>query len=284
MPAKLPLKQLKKYFKKESSVAMAFVFGSYAKGRAMNESDVDIAVYFKPEGKRLEWEEDKEYPQVDKIWLEVERIVKRNVDLLVLNRARSTVAFEVLQTGKELVNKDRMLYLNFMLRISWEAIDFMGFIEDYWAIEQRSNSLSRLDRVKLVGLVKFLSDELSVYKEYDISQQIYMEDHIKRRSIERWVENIANCSVDIAKTLLASYKRKMPDNYKDTMLLLMTLPEFNKEVAEKLAGFVKLRNLLAHEYLDFRFAEIRKFIEAKMLYEYLAEYVNKIVSNKVESP
>ena len=36
---------------------MAFLFGSQVKGQALFDSDVDIAVYFKLEERRLEWEE-----------------------------------------------------------------------------------------------------------------------------------------------------------------------------------------------------------------------------------
>ncbi|MBF8277415.1 MAG: Polbeta protein [Candidatus Brocadiaceae bacterium] len=45
---------------------MAFLFGSYAKATAHRESDVDIAVYFRPKTKYLEWEEfDVKYDAED---------------------------------------------------------------------------------------------------------------------------------------------------------------------------------------------------------------------------
>jgi predicted nucleotidyltransferase len=47
---------------------MAYVFGSFAKGRAMRESDIDIAVYFKSRGRTIEWEEEKYYLEENEIW------------------------------------------------------------------------------------------------------------------------------------------------------------------------------------------------------------------------
>ncbi len=41
------IKLLKKYFEKKQEVLLAFLFGSFAKGFQMKESDLDIAVYFK---------------------------------------------------------------------------------------------------------------------------------------------------------------------------------------------------------------------------------------------
>ncbi len=121
---------------------MAFLFGSHAKGQALFDSDVDIAVYFKPEERRLEWEEKKEYPGVTEIWTEAEKILGENVDVLILNKAPSLIAFDVLRTGIPLVIKDGLLYLRFLLFISSAAMDYKEFVEDYWQIEQRSTSLS----------------------------------------------------------------------------------------------------------------------------------------------
>lgn len=73
-------KELKEYFEKQEKVVMAFVFGSFAKGRAMRESDIDIAVYFKPKGRAIELEEERNYPGENKIWEDVERILGREID------------------------------------------------------------------------------------------------------------------------------------------------------------------------------------------------------------
>jgi predicted nucleotidyltransferase len=120
---------------------MAFLFGFHAKGQVLFDSDVDIAVYFKPEERRLEWEEKKEYAGVTEIWAETEKILGENVDIMVLNKAPSLIAFDALRTGIPLVIKDGMLYLRFLLFISSAAMDYKEFIEDYWQIEQRSTSL-----------------------------------------------------------------------------------------------------------------------------------------------
>ena len=36
---------------------------------------------------------------------------------------------------------------------------------------------------------------------------------------------------------------------------------FDKEETKKLAEWVKLRNIVAHEYLDIRWASIKKFVQ-----------------------
>lgn len=130
------LKKLKDYFEKRDDVLMAFLFGSYGKSMPHIESDIDIAVYFRTKSNRLEWEEfDINYEGEDEIWLDLEKLLKRNVDFIVINRARSSIANSAIN-GIPIIIKDRGLYLDFMLRITTEAEDFRETVEDYWRIKQ----------------------------------------------------------------------------------------------------------------------------------------------------
>jgi len=273
---------LKGYFSKKPDISMAFVFGSYAKGQEISESDFDVAVYFRPENKGIEWEGDKNYKNEDKIWLDIEKIVKRNVDLIVLNRAPSNLAFEVLRTGISIIIKNRLLHLKFFSQVSFEAIDFRELVKDYWAIKQRSLSLTEADKGRLIRMVDFLETELKDFPNFtDLDQRIYESDASKRREVERWAENLVNCSIDIAKVLLASEKKRVPDTYKNMLRSLFLLPKFDEKIAQKLAGFAGLRNLLAHEYLDVRFNQIKKFTqESEPVYKKLIGFVKNFLNQK----
>lgn len=127
---------LEPYFEKRDDILMAFLFGSWATGKYCRESDVDIAVYFKPVSGGLEWEEfDARYEGEDEIWREIENLLGKEVDLLVLNRAASSIADTAI-SGVPVIIKDRGLYLDFMLRVTSEAIDFRGFVAEYWRLKE----------------------------------------------------------------------------------------------------------------------------------------------------
>ena len=131
------IEELGNYFEKRDDIVMAFLFGSWAKGHEGTESDIDIAVYFKPENNILEWEStDSQYDGERQIWLDIERIVEKDVDLLVLNRAAATVADSALR-GVPIIIKDRSLYMDFLLRITSEAIDFRQWVEGYWRSKEQ---------------------------------------------------------------------------------------------------------------------------------------------------
>lgn len=113
------IEKLKKYFRGLKGVSLAFLFGSFSRGAESALSDMDIAVYL--ENPELE----------DKIWLEVERIVKKEIDLVIINRAPPTVVWAALKDGIPLSVKNKALYLDLFLKISSEALDFIEFNLDF---------------------------------------------------------------------------------------------------------------------------------------------------------
>jgi predicted nucleotidyltransferase len=124
----LNIDKLKHYFQNRDDIAFAFLYGSYAKNRAAKISDVDIAVYFYPENRHpIEYEEEIFYDGEDKIWDDLETMLNKDVELLVLNRAFPVVADSAIK-GIPIVIKDWDLYFDFKETIFWEAGDFMDFI------------------------------------------------------------------------------------------------------------------------------------------------------------
>lgn len=132
----LIVQNLKDYFEGRQEVLMVFLFGSRAKNFSHKESDVDIAVYFKPGQGYIEFEEEgARYPQEYEIWLDIERLLRQEVDLIVLNRAPARVSDSALR-GIPVIIKDRKIYWDFMLRVTSEAEDFREFVEEYWKLKQ----------------------------------------------------------------------------------------------------------------------------------------------------
>ncbi|MDO8662272.1 MAG: DUF86 domain-containing protein [Candidatus Omnitrophota bacterium] len=256
---------LKKYFLNKPDISAAFLFGSQAKTYAGKISDWDIAVYFWPKEDKseIEWEEaGKAYPGENKIWDDLVDILKTdNVDLVVLNRAPANIAASAISEGRALVIKDRKAFLDFMLVTMRQAEDYSDFVDTYYKISQRSSSLGQRDREKLKKIIDFLSHEVSsqeYFSKFDFNG--YQDAH-KRRDIERWVENMINSAIDIGEVILASEKKKIPDYYKDVFVQLGLLPQFRQMDVAKFTGWVKLRNILAHEYLDLKWQKISSFAQ-----------------------
>ncbi|MFQ5680602.1 MAG: HepT-like ribonuclease domain-containing protein [Candidatus Omnitrophota bacterium] len=257
------IEQLKDYFNNQPDVLMAFVFGSRARGKVGPMSDWDIGVYFRPLRSGVEWEEwGREYPLEDKVWEDCIGILRADdVDLVVLNRCPAGIAADAIE-GAPLVIKDRGVFTRFMLIVTGEAADFRQTAAEYSQVYWRSFSLNAKDKDILNRRLIFLDSELrdiSVFRNLD--WQIYQKEHSRRRDVERWIENIMNAAIDIAKTALASCHRPVPANYREILAGLVVLPGFPVDLARQLAEWAKLRNILAHEYLDIRWERIKVFID-----------------------
>lgn len=112
----------------DPAVCLAYLFGSYAKGREMAESDVDIGVYLrKPydEGDR------------DRIWGLIEDLTECPVDLVVINDAPPLIAAAAME-GKPLFIRDPYVELITWLRISAAAMDFTDFVDSFWKERERA--------------------------------------------------------------------------------------------------------------------------------------------------
>ncbi len=124
------LNMLKKYFANRIDVAFSFLYGSYARGTAHKQSDIDIAVYFYPaERYPVEYEEDIYYNAEDAIWADLEQLSGKEVELLALNRASASVSAAAIR-GIPLNIHDWNLYLDFMDIVTREAEDFVHMLSD----------------------------------------------------------------------------------------------------------------------------------------------------------
>lgn len=279
MPKKLSqveiIENLRDYFSSREDVLFSFLFGSHAKRKAMAESDIDIAIYFK---------QQPQHQRVMKIWGELENVLHRSVDLIVLNTATSIVAWSALR-GIPIVIKDHRFYLEYMLQVSREAEDFTEFVLDYWRWRERVrskrlNPLNNEQKVSIVKRLSFLEIELKDLEQYaELDFETYSSDRRTRRDVERIIENIINACIDMAKILLSGEELPMPETYKEVFLQLGQAAILDKELARSLADLVRVRNILAHQYLDLKWDVLKDFISR----EYLQIYkFTEIAREKVE--
>ncbi len=123
--------ELENYFRGKREITLAFLFGSQAKKKAGKLSDFDIAIWTKNE---------LPIEKINRIWDDLQKIVQNDVDLVLLNKARPTVAWAALR-GKRLLIRDFSLYLKLVLQISREAEDMQDFAISYWKLKKRYQNL-----------------------------------------------------------------------------------------------------------------------------------------------
>ncbi len=261
----IKIERLKEYFQNRDDVVMAFLFGSQTEGsgRTHAHSDWDIGVYFKPSVKALEWEESgRDYPAENAVWRDCADILQTDdIDLLVLNRAPASIA-ETAAGNTPLIVKDHSLWVRFLRIVSDAAEEYRAFVDQFYAIAQRSRSLTPRDREDLKRTIQFIEEQrrlTDIYRQF--TKEEFEKEPRKRNEMERWLENLMNAIIDISKVVLGSQKTLIPHTYRDMVKRAahdFGLPE---DFSEKFDHWVKIRNELAHEYLDIKWTRISEFAE-----------------------
>jgi uncharacterized protein YutE (UPF0331/DUF86 family) len=100
-------------------------------------------------------------------------------------------------------------------------------------------------RTRLADLRKYF-DEMEPLR--DITLEEYKGDAIRRHAIERLMELIIECSIDINGLIIAGSGRRPPGDYRSSFLELATIGVVSPEFASSLVPMARLRNMLAHEY------------------------------------
>ncbi len=111
--------KLSQFFADEAQVHLAWLFGSVASGRAMRESDIDIAVWLAP---------GYTYADIVRLQGDLEKFLQRSTDLVVLNDSNPLVALEAIN-GIPLYARSEREQLETMLDISRMADDWHTFID-----------------------------------------------------------------------------------------------------------------------------------------------------------
>ena len=111
------LQAVKSYLEAQPTVLAAVVCGSAATGRLGPHSDLDLALLFARETvpdafATLEMRG------------ELEQLARRDVDLIVLNRASTIIAFQAIKYGYVIACHDPDAYQRYVVRLITEYADF----------------------------------------------------------------------------------------------------------------------------------------------------------------
>ena len=133
----------------------------------------------------------------------------------------------------------------------------------------------------LMRRMEFLTVEVGDVPTFkSMAYQDYLTNRNMRRSLERLAENVANTIIDMSKILLSTTDLPVPGTYREAILQLATMGIIEQKLVNRLAQLVRLRNVLAHQYLDIKWPVLRRFIDEapSMVTEFL-EHIDNILEN-----
>lgn len=111
--------------KDEEEVSCAYLFGSQALGTATSTSDIDLAILYEHEPPSTLMGSGQ------KLASYLERGLKKEVDLIVLNTASAELVHEVLESGKLVIDRDPALRVRFEVKKRNEYFDMLPILQEY---------------------------------------------------------------------------------------------------------------------------------------------------------
>ena len=110
-------------------VEIVYLHGSFAKGRESAGSDIDLAVLFKEDV--YSKNPLKFFMEINQICGNLERELKREIDISVLNRASLSFSYNVITTGVPIYISSKTALYRYQNKILGMFFDFKPFLESY---------------------------------------------------------------------------------------------------------------------------------------------------------
>lgn len=121
------IQRILSFFDKCPEVASLYIFGSFDTPRERSDSDIDIAVLIRPEEARDVRIKDLR----TKYYSASPGFSMRTVDIVILNAAPTFLRYQVLKTGRILMDKDPAFRKAFSARVLQEYFDYRPIEETY---------------------------------------------------------------------------------------------------------------------------------------------------------
>jgi len=104
------VEKLKAYTSSKERIVFAFLFGSLARDKARNNSDIDLGIYLSPTCEEDFFRLKMNYKS------ELEQALKMPVDIVIMNDAPPLLNHQIFTDGIPIKNKDQKTLTNFRVR------------------------------------------------------------------------------------------------------------------------------------------------------------------------
>lgn len=132
---------------------------------------------------------------------------------------------------------------------------------------------------QLVSKLEEYSEKLKFLRKY--SKEEFLENWQIEVQVDRMMQLIIECSIDIGEEILSGIKVRAPKTYKETFLLLRQNKAINDNLMKKLQDLCDFRNELVHDYLFLGPEKIYdKFVATPEIIEEYLEKIKKFIKSK----
>jgi uncharacterized protein YutE (UPF0331/DUF86 family)/predicted nucleotidyltransferase len=218
-------------------IVTAYLFGSFARGTARPDSDIDIAVLY------ANAPEPTLNGQPFHLEGELERVAERAVQVINLHSAPIDLVHRVLQDGKLLVDINRALRIAFEVRARNEYFDMEPALRQYRGHHRKEMTDIDLIDKKLGQIETYVKELHTLARPAEI-----LHDVRERRFAEHTLQIAIQAALDIASLMVSDDRLGEPSSNRALFELLEQHGWIDGMLAMTLKNMVGFRNLVVHGY------------------------------------
>lgn len=240
-------------------VALAYLFGSQAKGHGDKRSDVDVAVLFDGELGPVEV-----FNRTQELYLRLRKGLSSDLDLVPLNYATDSLKYEVVSSGSLIYTLTLAVKTNFEFATIREYLDDLHRHDIFVrALRERVEKgvFDLIDRRVVEERLTEMNENLKILSEMQgIDREKFKADPKIYKLAERCLHLAIECVLDVGSYIIAGKGLMKPKDYAEVIEILGERNVLPQDFANRIVGMANLRNILVHAYLK---------IDRDVLYEKL---------------
>jgi len=225
-------------------IKLLYLFGSYAEGRAVPASDIDVAVVaVKP----------SVIPHMVAEVARELRIPEEKISIVDMERAPPTLVVSILKRGVKVVDRDDT-ERRLLERVDLETLELSELSEIHFRKWVEGNPLDYRVMSKIVTQIQEDIRDLEEYLSKGL--EAVVRDKTLRKAFERTLQTLIGGCIDLLRHIVSGLSLGVAEHYRDYVEIAKRSGAISEETAEKLLELIPVRHTLIHRYRDVDYAKL----------------------------
>ena len=243
-------------------VRLMYLFGSYAEGRAMPASDIDIALLTSRRG------------VIPHVTADIARelgVPEERISIVDLENAPPTLIAAILRRGVRIVDRDNR-ERDLLKKIKPETQELNELIHTHLAKWIEGNPLDARLIARIVAQIQ--EDLEDLYRYIDKGLEAVVSDRTLRKAFERTIQTAIEGCIDLLRHLVGELNLGVAEYYRDYVEISRARGVISSEVAEKLLELIPTRHQLVHRYREVNYRKLWR--DAQTLVEIAPKLIEEV--------